>query len=63
MTKWQLFQAFAERKHVQINDTLFSVVESIEHEDGSGHCFNVTGYVMSACVPNRKRTVFVRTID
>jgi hypothetical protein len=37
--------AFAERKPITINGENFSVINKLEHEDGSGHSFNVTGYV------------------
>jgi hypothetical protein len=41
----QLLAAFAERKPITINGENFSVINKLEHEDGSGHSFNVTGYV------------------
>jgi hypothetical protein len=34
--------AFAERKPITINGKNFSVINKLEHEDGSGHSFNVT---------------------
>jgi hypothetical protein len=47
LTKWELFVAFATRKPISIRQTQFVSIESIEHEDGSGKCFNVTGYTSS----------------
>ena len=45
LSKAQLLAAFAERKPITINGKNFSVINKLEHEDGSGHSFNVTGYV------------------
>lgn len=67
MTKWRLLQAFAERKPIVIRKdggdrgiTRLAVINAIEHEDGSGHNFNVHGLCEKT---GQKISVFVKTID
>lgn len=55
LSKAQLLAAFAERKPITINGKNFSVINKLEHEDGSGHSFNVTG-----CVDGKEAKAYVR---
>ena len=41
----------------------FEYINRIEHEDGSSHCYNVTGRTARSGAANGELTVFVRTID
>lgn len=60
MTKWQLIQAFLNRTPIIIREVHFRVINSIEHEDGSGRSFNVTGIMENV---GETETVYIRTID
>jgi hypothetical protein len=57
-TKWQLFDAFVNRKSVNLAQ-FTGLIYAIELEDGSGHCFNVRMQTTFCGI----QTVFVRTID
>lgn len=65
MSKYLLSSSFFNRMAITFatGETL-DVILSIEAEDGSGHNFNVTGYVNKdwheGCI---KKTIFVTTID
>lgn len=59
MTKYQLFNAFLLRQPLVVSGVVFRTLERIEHEDGSCHSFNVTGYDRDG----KRATVYVRTID
>lgn len=56
-TKWALLSAFAERKPIRLRGLEFVVLSRLEHEDGSGFCFNVTGTATNG----RESTIFIRT--
>jgi hypothetical protein len=58
MTKYQLLTAFAERKPLMVAGKLFNIINKLEHENGSGKSFLVTGYVAG-----KAATVHVMTID
>lgn len=69
MTKFQLFALLTSDggKRVTLPDGNQGTLDSIQREDGSGRCFNLTvcmGYVLAGInrVP-RYRTMFVRTSD
>ena len=71
MTKWQLFNAFASGTPVTINGRA-CFVNSIEREDGSGHCFNLRVSELSEVKQGTLgikpgtltvRNTFVRTAD
>lgn len=63
MTKFQLFSALAGNSmgltYVQI-DGDYGYIQSIQREDGSGRCFNVTFIQIHT---GKTLTKFVRTID
>lgn len=69
MTKWQLFNAFSNGSTITLNGNTRSpitgIIDSIQREDGSEHCWNVTVRTFS----HDERTmvgvvtVFVRTVD
>ena len=73
ITKFQLLMAFANRTPLTIKGTAFKCIESIQHEDGSGSSFNVSGYapVSLECRATQvegdklfwKETVHIRTVD
>lgn len=69
MTKWQLFNAMATDGKITVNSNtkspLTGIIDSIQREDGSGHCFNVTMRTYSNDLRTMVGivTVFVRTID
>lgn len=58
MSKYALLIAFAERRPVTVKGIKFAVINKLEHEDGSGRSFNVTGIVNGV-----NKTVYVRTTD
>lgn len=62
-TKHRLFAALATGGELRIianNNLILEHVQMVQREDGSGRCWNVTGY--SEC-GNGTLTRFVRTID
>lgn len=59
VTKFQLIQALLSGGPLKTPSADFTSIVAIEREDGSGHCYNVTGCVRYGS----KTTVFVRTID
>lgn len=64
VTKFQLFSALAAKcgtpeAKIEINNEKFDSISSIEREDGSGHCFIVSGWKNG----NFEISEFVRTID
>lgn len=59
MTKFQLFALLAHDGPRMVTvGGVTGLLSSLEREDGSGRCFNVTIYTTDGM-----RTVFVRTID
>jgi len=73
MTKWQLMNMLtlpmtAESVVIDSSgNSHIGIVKSIEREDGSGSCFNITMRVNTigntAAAINPIKTIFVRTID
>jgi hypothetical protein len=64
MTKFQLFTAFGNGTPIVVSGIQFKVIQQIEREDGSGHCFNVHGIAANEYNPEGKEfSVFVRTVD
>jgi len=58
MSRHELWEAMLYRKQVMLRGFV-GLIQSIEMEDGSGHCFNVTISDISSGQPKSK-TVFVR---
>jgi hypothetical protein len=63
MSKWKLLTAFVSRSSILVEgsneDVEFKFINQIEHEDGSGSSFNVSGIDWK----DDKRTVHIRTQD
>ena len=60
MKKSKLLKAFADREIIEVSGVRM-MISSIEHEDGSGFSFNVTGYPVGLGHWHVKVTVYVRT--
>jgi hypothetical protein len=67
VTKWILFRAMGSHagddSFITLPDGTKGYIVSVEREDGSGHCFNVTVMFMEGEDFGKRKTVFVRTID
>lgn len=59
ITKFQLAQALFSGGPLETAKVAFKIVNRVEREDGSGHCFNVSGIDAAGATT----TAFVRTID
>lgn len=65
-TKFELMSAFFSGLPIKLSITsphginrVAIIVNQIEREDGSGHCYNVTGHDSNG----KSFTIFVRTTD
>jgi hypothetical protein len=65
MTKYQLMKALLDGGTLSIEGVRLGSVCSVEREDGSGHSWNVTGYIASHTRGRLfdKTTLHVYTID
>lgn len=59
ISKFQLAQALFSGGPLKTPSADFTSIVAVEREDGSVHCYNVTGLVRNG----PKTTVFVRTVD
>lgn len=59
VTKFDLLTALFTGGPLATTAATFKIVNAVAREDGSGHCFNVTGIDTAG----RNVTAFVRTID
>ena len=58
ITKYTLIIAFLQRTPITINGHKLDVINKIEHENGSGKSFNVTGMNNGKSI-----TIYVKTVD
>lgn len=65
ITKFQLMTAFFNRQRITIKGVDLACIDSIQHEDGSGKSFNITGrhYAEKDSYQLGVANLHIRTID